>query len=101
MFDYWVKRFATLKKLIFYVFSDIIQCICSVSASASRASTAQTGNVSHHEIHPALQFNPNPRKSLPADQIYGGAISLWDIAKRQLPIHAFEPLSILQASGGI
>jgi hypothetical protein len=30
------------------------------------------------------------------DQIHGGAISLWDIAKRSLPIHAFEPLSVLQ-----
>jgi hypothetical protein len=43
-----------------------------------------------------VHANKNPRKQLMFDQIHGGAISLWDIAKRSLPIHAFEPLSVLQ-----
>lgn len=44
-------------------------------------------------------FQPikNPRRQLPSDQIHGGGISLWDLAKRSIPIHAFEPLSVLQA----
>ncbi|KAI6191603.1 hypothetical protein M3Y97_00246000 [Aphelenchoides bicaudatus] len=49
----------------------------------------------------ALQPYKNQRRQVPADQIHGGSISLWDIAKRSLPIHAYEPLSVLQVIGSI
>lgn len=46
----------------------------------------------------SLQPIPNPRNSLPFDQIYGGSITFWDIVKRSIPLHVFEPLSTLQVS---
>ncbi|KAI6217710.1 Oxysterol-binding protein-related protein 3 [Aphelenchoides besseyi] len=44
-----------------------------------------------------LQPPAHRRRELPHEQIEGGGISWLDLARRTLPIHIFEPLSLLQA----
>ncbi|CAD5223580.1 unnamed protein product [Bursaphelenchus okinawaensis] len=50
------------------------------------------------QIHPALQPNKKRRVILPAEQIFGNSIPITAILRKCLPIHAYEPLGILQSA---